>query len=297
MASAQARRNSTSTSSSGQTSSETSTQQWSNLEAQMTARQWLKLGSTGTAVSELQTMLGLAPSGQFDEATHQAVVAFQQRYRLDADGVVGPSTFRTMAGVASAGTANAILFEHETTGASATTARQDKLNSGGVGASEQMAENDQDRVLRYSGVFLQVGGELDLPPALLMAIASRETRGGSQLKSDGYSMWDAQGYGLMQVDKNSHTPQGGPGSYEHVKQAGEILKDMLRMIEDKFPDWTPSQQLQGAVAAYNKGASRVRSLSNVDHITTGGDYSSDVWARARYFATQLGQSLETEAQS
>jgi hypothetical protein len=293
MASAQARRTSSAGTQSAQTSASSGTEQWSNLEAQMASRQWLKLGSTGPGVSELQTMLGQPATGTFDEATHEAVVAFQGRYKLGADGVVGPSTFRTLKGVATAGQANAVLFEHETAGASATTARQDRLTSGGVGASEKMAESDETRVMKHASVFLQVGAELDLPPALLMAIASRETRGGGQLKADGYSMWDAQGFGLMQVDKNSHTPRGGATSYEHVKQAAGILKDMLRMIEDKFPDWTASQQLQGAVAAYNKGASRVRSLSNIDNITTGGDYSSDVWARARFYATQLGEKLET----
>mgnify|MGYP002631686340 CR=1 FL=1 len=297
MSTAQARRSTTSSATSEQSQPGAGEVQWSNIEAQLAERQMLKLGSSGPAVTELQSMLGVSPTGTFDEATHQAVVAFQGRYKLGADGVVGPSTFRTLKGVATAGQANAVLFEHETTGASASTARQDRLTSGGVGASEKMADNDEQAVMKYASVFLQVGGELDLPPALLMAISSRETRGGSQLKADGYSMWDAQGFGLMQVDKNSHSPRGGAFSYEHVKQAAGILKSMLTQVQAKFPDWTPSQQLQGAVAAYNKGASRVRSLSNIDNITTGGDYSSDVWARARFYATQLGEKLETDPQS
>ena len=38
-----------------------------------------------------------------------------------------------------------------------------------------------------------------LHPALIAAIASRESRGGARLRADGRGMDDPNGYGLMQV--------------------------------------------------------------------------------------------------
>lgn len=62
----------------------------------------LQNGSTGDAVSALQNMLNAAGysvdvDGDFGDRTHHAVVAFQKSQRLDADGVVGPKTWQTLA--------------------------------------------------------------------------------------------------------------------------------------------------------------------------------------------------------
>jgi N-acetyl-anhydromuramyl-L-alanine amidase AmpD len=59
----------------------------------------LRKGSTGTAVSELQQTLrdlGFDAVGTFGEATHAAVVAFQQSRGLLPDGIVGPATRSAM---------------------------------------------------------------------------------------------------------------------------------------------------------------------------------------------------------
>lgn len=268
----------------------------SNLERQMAAGKLLRMGSSGLEVSELQKLLQVEVTGQFDQGTHDAVVDFQNRYNLGIDGIVGGATYATLAGLKSAGDANAILFEHGTQGASATTARQDGLRAGGEMASQAMAQNDWQRVSQYEALFLTAAMEYEVPPALLMAIASRETRGGTALDSEGYSKYDGQGFGLMQVDKNHHTPEGGAFSIEHVRQAASILRGMLDNVSDKFPDWSDSQKLQGAVAAYNKGSGRVRSWGGLDRNTTGGDYSSDVWTRARYFSVKMGEKLKIEGQ-
>ncbi len=58
----------------------------------------LRPGVRGAAVAHLQALLrrvgtdGLAPTGTFDSATAKAVVEFQRRHQLDADGLVGPIT-------------------------------------------------------------------------------------------------------------------------------------------------------------------------------------------------------------
>lgn len=189
-------------------------------------------------------------------------------------------------------TPNDLLFAHETTGASRTTARGQGVPGSGVAASETMAEQDRVRLDGMQQVFLDVAARYGLPPALLAAIASRETRAGTQLDRNGYSRWDGQGFGVMQVDKNSHTPQGGARSVEHVSQAASILAGYRDQLAKKFPTWSPDQILQAAVYAYNAGPSRVKSFEGLDKVSPGKDYSSDVWARARYLAPGFGGSPE-----
>jgi len=263
----------------------------SNLERQMQANSLMRIGSSGPGVEELQQILKVEVTGQFDQMTHDAVVDFQNRFNLHIDGVVGNLTWQTLYGLQIAGDQHAILFDLATAGASGATASQDGLRQGGTMASNAMAEADWDRVSQYQQMFEAAAMEYDVPPALLMAIASRETRGGTALDEDGYSKYDGHGFGIMQVDKNHHTPRGGAFSLDHIRQAAEILKEQLDRVSDKFPDWSDGQRLQGAVAGYNKGAGRVRSWGGLDRNTTGGDYSSDVWARARYFAVKMGNAL------
>jgi hypothetical protein len=81
---------------------------------------------------------------------------------------------------------NVALNGIKPTGASADTAKQDKLKVTGVAASEAMAETDRARVMEFKKTFEMVACDTGLPPALLAAIASRESRGGNILTSDGW---------------------------------------------------------------------------------------------------------------
>lgn len=181
--------------------------------------------------------------------------------------------------------ANAILENMQTTGASARTARQDRIRSGGVAASRTMAETDRNRVMRHRQEFEELGAKYDLPPAVLAAVASRETRGGNILDRNGYGD-HGNGFGLMQVDKRYHTIQGSdnPRSRAHLEQATSILADFHQQIQNDHPNWSPEQHLQGAVAAYNAGPGRMTNPETFDRVTTGRDYSNDVIARAQYYA-------------
>ncbi|NES79854.1 MULTISPECIES: peptidoglycan-binding protein [Okeania] len=65
-----------------------------------TTRATLTLGSTGEDVKYLQTVLNaivannsLVVDGIFGNLTKEAVIAFQKRYGLTADGIVGPQTW------------------------------------------------------------------------------------------------------------------------------------------------------------------------------------------------------------
>ena len=175
---------------------------------------------------------------------------------------------------------NEILSTYNTPGALAATAKQDNLKITGVEASRQMAITDLSKLQKYQQAFIAVGKKHGLPPALLAAISSRETRGGSQLKKNGYGSNGAD-FGLMQINKDSHKLVGGPFSQEHINQAGEILASFFKQVKAKHPTWSKAQQLRGSVAAYNFGVSNVRTLEGVDRGTANNDYSSDVWARAQ----------------
>jgi peptidoglycan hydrolase-like protein with peptidoglycan-binding domain len=182
---------------------------------------------------------------------------------------------------------NAILGRLQTTGASAQTAGQDGIRQGGVAASRQMAMTDLPRLQQYRADIESVAQQHDLPPALLAAIISRESRGGAALDANGRGD-GGRGYGLMQVDRGTAAGVGGPRSRANIEQGAQILSDKLGEVRRAHPDWTPEQQLRGAVAAYNMGARNVQTLGGMDRGTTGNDYSADVWARAQTLAPHFG---------
>jgi murein DD-endopeptidase MepM/ murein hydrolase activator NlpD len=182
---------------------------------------------------------------------------------------------------------NAILFEAESLGASDKTARQDKLPQRGihgVKASEAMAQFDRRRVMEHKAKFEQAARQFKAPPALLAAIASRESRGGGQLDERGFGD-GGHGFGFMQVDNRSHSvvQDGGPAGQPHINQATQILTGKLQEVRQEFPELSDVEKMQTAVSRYN-GGSRLPH-PNSDRGTTGGDYMNDVWARARFYAT------------
>jgi peptidoglycan hydrolase-like protein with peptidoglycan-binding domain len=226
-------------------------------------------------------------SGVFGPTTRDAVTAWQRAHGIAATGEVGPTTWSA---ILKSQSANGTLFDKTSRGASAKTAKQQGAGSGGVSSSERMADQDLQRLLRYKDSFLQVGSETGLPPALLAAMASRETRGGNAnlMRADGYSALDGHGFGIMQIDRRYHATGGDPGGVEHVRQSAKILQGMLAGVEKRFPTWSEADQLMAAVSAYNGGLGVLQDAPNTDRYTTGGDYANDIWARARRLAPHFG---------
>lgn len=183
---------------------------------------------------------------------------------------------------------NALLHQYRPRGASNTTASQDGLPARGitgVQASHTMAETDRRRVMLHKDKIRDAARRFNLPPALLAAIASRESRGGSVLRN-GFGD-NGHGFGLMQVDDRnpfSVITTGGPFGQPHINQATGILRDKLEAVQHQFPDLSAVEQLETAVSRYNGGDGRPAPDS--DQGTTGRDYMNDVWARALYYARE-----------
>lgn len=187
---------------------------------------------------------------------------------------------------------NSILNEYQPTGASNATAGPDGLPQRGftgVAASRKMAEEDKERVFKHKDKFVTAGRQFNVPPALLAAIASRESRGGNALDRDGWGD-NRNGYGLMQVDRNSHVVRqaDGPFGLAHITQATGILRDSINHVARRHAGWPPARQMQGGVAGYNQGAGNVKTLDRMDIGSTHDDYSNDVWARALFYAAEMG---------
>lgn len=58
----------------------------------------IRLGSTGTDVTRLQVFLGIPATGSFDSTVKQAVIDYQTKEGLVADGIVGPATWAHIEG-------------------------------------------------------------------------------------------------------------------------------------------------------------------------------------------------------
>ncbi len=61
--------------------------------------QLLAQGSAGPAVSQVQRALHIETTGRFSRRTERAVLTFQRRHGLSADGIVGPQTWGALFGV------------------------------------------------------------------------------------------------------------------------------------------------------------------------------------------------------
>lgn len=179
-------------------------------------------------------------------------------------------------------------------------ARLFKMSPGGpTGKFQQIAAARKANAEKYQDLAKQIGEKYNIPPALALAWMNRESAFGDFLNSEGYSKFDGQGFGLFQVDKRYHTPQGGPADWDHIDQAMGIYQDYVGRIKEAHPGWTEEEYLAAGLVGYNAGPGNARTRpsspaawAQLDNGTASvtdpnGDYSRDVWAEAQWYAKNL----------
>lgn len=161
----------------------------------------------------------------------------------------------------------------------------------GVPSEPNPIEEDLPQIETLRGKFESAGAKYGIPVEILAGIASRESRAGKHLNSEGYDA-EKKAYGVMQIDERYHKRRGNkPDSQAHINQAAEILSNNKKQIDadKRFSKWTEEQRMRAAVAAYNFGVGNVKSWKGLDVGTTGGDYSKDVMARAQAYKSLTGK--------
>nr|XP_019824992.1 PREDICTED: lysozyme g-like protein 2 [Bos indicus] len=146
----------------------------------------------------------------------------------------------------------------------------------GIRGSEMFAEMDLKALQSYQILIKEIGLRHCVDPALIAAIISRESHGGTILL-DG---WDHTGlkFGLMQLDKKIHHPVGTWDGKEHLLQAVGILTDSIKAIQKKFPSWSVAQHLKGGLSAFKSGTEAIATSADIQ-----ADYVNDVLARAKFY--------------
>ncbi|UQA62229.1 type VI secretion system tip protein TssI/VgrG [Polyangium aurulentum] len=184
------------------------------------------------------------------------------------------------------------------TGGKSMAARQNeslsRMNPGPSGKYQQIAAARKAQAEKYQDLAKQIGEKYNIPPAMALAWMNRESAFGEYLNKDGYSKFDGQGFGMFQVDKRYHTPQGGPADWNHIDQAMGIFNDYKGQIRSKNPGWTEEEYNAAALVAYNSGPGSVRtrpsdaaSWAQLDKGTAHDDYSRDIWAEAQWYSKNL----------
>lgn len=232
----------------------------------------LSLGDTVQVLQELQG--GVYDGGRSDwlEIEFNGQVGFVAAYYININEEPIPQNRWDVA-----------LPNVPTGGSSTITASQDGLPPGIV-SSQKMAQTDLPRIKAVADLLCNAAAKFGVPPAVVAALASRESRCGNVLDADGYGD-RGNAFGILQVDKRFHTLEGtsDPRSLQHIEQAVGIFVDYLEQVEKKHPSWEDEYLLKGGIVAYNAGVSTVKTKAGVDIGSTGNDYGSDVIARAKYY--------------
>jgi len=174
------------------------------------------------------------------------------------------------------------------------------VNPGGpAGKYNQLAASRRANAEKYQDLARQIGEKYNVPPAMALAWMNRESGLGDFINEDGYSKFDGQGYGLFQVDRRYHSPTGDPFGMSHAEQAMGIYKDFLGGVQQRHPDWTPEEQMAGALVDYNSGPGNATTRPSsaggwaqmdggtASTVDPNGDYSRDIWTESQWYAKNL----------
>jgi hypothetical protein len=246
-------------------------------------------------VRELQAMLrrhdrAVVTDGLFGRGTEDLVRSFQRSRGLRTDGVVGPDTWR------------ALLDPEMSTPADhfATTYPLD----------HPTLLEDLEAAARYGATIIAAAGDFGLPPALIVALGSRESRWGLALNPKGPTGTadltprpflgphrsaplppDGRGFarGLMQIDHDAHEfARSGPWHEPdaNVRYACSVLAGFRPLLRRQTVLHGPALT-RAALAAYNCGLDNLLRAAryglDLDFYTVGRDYSRELQSRAGFF--------------
>jgi hypothetical protein len=247
------------------------------------------------SVRALQTVLrrydrAVQVDGLFDRGTEQAVRAFQRDQGLPADGVVDPATWQALV------------------------APQPRPAGMGFGTSyppdHPVLLEDLQAAARYGASIIAAATAVGVPPAIIAALGSRESRWGLALHPKGPTgtsdlaprPWlrphrrqplpgDGLGFrrGLMQVDYDRHA-FARSGEWRspdaNIRYACQVLSETKAQLRRRSV-LHGRALLRGALAACDCGVGNVmRAVQHgldLDFYTVGRRYASEVLERAGFF--------------
>jgi Putative peptidoglycan binding domain/Transglycosylase SLT domain len=246
-------------------------------------------------VRELQAMLrrhdrAVVIDGLFGRGTEDLVRSFQRSRGLRSDGVVGPDTWHA-------------LLDPETPAASDHFATTYPLD-------HPILLEDLEAAARYGATIIAAAGDFGLPPALIVALGSRESRWGLALSPKGPTGTgdltprsllgphrtgplpaDGRGFGrgLMQIDHDAHEfARSGPWHEPdaNVRYACSVLAGFRPILRGRTV-LHGAALTRATLAAYNCGLDNVlravRYGLDLDFYTAGRDYAREVLSRAGFF--------------
>ena len=246
-------------------------------------------------VKKLQTALkqqgfSVLVDGRFGRDTEIAVQSFQRQHGLQADGVVGPSTWAALM----AQPAPAVAQNFATT----------------YDLNDRSLAQQLEEIKKYQAYIEKSAGKYDIPASLVAGIGSRESHWGLALSPPGPAGTGDRvsrraptqfrrgplppddggfGRGLMQIDFDAHV-FARSGNWQdpqsNIDYGVSVLCDARTSIRRKT-NLAGAALLRAAVAAYNCGAGNVLNASrngqDVDFFTAGRNYSKDAMDRAGWF--------------
>lgn len=228
-------------------------------------------------VKELQGLLlkrgyRIRIDGEYNYYTESVIKLFQGSKKLPQTGIVDAATWAMLLGVNPA----AVSLNFPTTY---------PINDRGL--LQEYLE-----FLKYKDAVLYLAREVNISPAILAGIGSRESRWGLALTPPGPGGKGdkGNGFGLMQVDQRYHAAHTSSTDWMNPNKHLAYAAKYLRLCVDHFTKKTGiggNVALQAGVAAYNCGPTNAINAwsqgQDIDFFTAGRNYSKDVFSRAGWY--------------
>lgn len=136
------------------------------------------------------------------------------------------------------------------------------------------------RALDNWGMLQAVGGLYGVNPSLLGAIGIRET-GFQNVIQPGPMKGNKTGFGTFQVTNGSVPWTSSMNPMWGASYAANLLTSNMNTLQNKFPNFTPTQLLQATAASYNFGKGNISgNPATIDWGTApggaNGNYGSDI---------------------